>query len=92
VVALRLAQHVVHFFPGQQEHLPPVARPVEALQAFRPHVVIGDDDKVQAGAGGGSGDCRMGQRPVGIDGVQVQIADSFVHGPSFRVIGGAHPL
>jgi len=75
VVCRGNATHIVHLLTHQEEHLA-----VVALAAVDPYVVIGDDDEIQSRLR--RGQCDLGMQPfaVGIAGVDVGVADVFVHG------------
>jgi len=69
----------VHFFPHQQQHLARILA-VIIFGTIHPHVVVGENHGVDAGCEGGGGDLVVGDVPVGVAGVKVEVEEDFVHG------------
>jgi hypothetical protein len=78
VVALRQARLIVDFFARQQEHIAFFVIAIIAFDALDEHVMVGDDDKIDARDQRGSGNMGVIAFAVRVRSVGVQIADVFV--------------
>ena len=78
MVLLRIPILIVHFLSNQHQH-PAAPVPDIALNAVDKHVVVGDDDGIQAAAEGGRGNIVMTAAAIRVAGVHVQVYDDFMH-------------
>jgi hypothetical protein len=73
MVNLRKSAHGVNFFPHQKQDAVGIS-----LHPAHPYIVVGRHDEVQAGARGSLGYRLMVRGPIGIDSMDVEVADDFV--------------